>query len=289
MTLPLDGAISKYFKNDAPKEVRKAIENREKDKIMSPSYPYREEMRKKDYEAHMDKLQLQLVRLQADVKATGKRILCVFEGRDAAGKGGTIEALRLNFNPRGANVVALAKPTERERAEWYFQRYIDWLPLLGEINIFDRSWYNRAIVEKVFGFCTDDQRARFFQQLPAFEKMMVDEGILLFKFWLEVDRAEQLKRFLDREEDPLKQWKLSQIDIDGLANWKDYTAAIDETMAKTHFPEAPWTMILSTDKMRARIAAIQTVLHAVDFKGKDVAAIGQIDPAICGDPSLRTK
>jgi polyphosphate kinase 2 len=289
MTLPLDGAISKYFKNDAPKEVRKAIENREKDKIMSPSYPYREEMRKKDYEAHMDKLQLQLVRLQADVKATGKRILCVFEGRDAAGKGGTIEALRLNFNPRGANVVALAKPTERERAEWYFQRYIDWLPLLGEINIFDRSWYNRAIVEKVFGFCTDDQRARFFQQLPAFEKMMVDEGILLFKFWLEVDRAEQLKRFLDREEDPLKQWKLSQIDIDGLAKWKDYTAAIDETMAKTHFPEAPWTMILSTDKMRARIAAIQTVLHAVDFKGKDVAAIGQIDPAICGDPSLRTK
>ena len=289
MTLPLDGAISKYFKNDAPKEVRKAIENREKDKIMSSSYPYREEMRKKDYEAHMDKLQLQLVRLQADVKATGKRILCVFEGRDAAGKGGTIEALRLNFNPRGANVVALAKPTERERAEWYFQRYIDWLPLLGEINIFDRSWYNRAIVEKVFGFCTDDQRARFFQQLPAFEKMMVDEGILLFKFWLEVDRAEQLKRFLDREEDPLKQWKLSQIDIDGLAKWKDYTAAIDETMAKTHFPEAPWTMILSTDKMRARIAAIQTVLHAVDFKGKDVAAIGQIDPAICGDPSLRTK
>ena len=287
MTLPFDGAITKFFRNDAPKEVRKAIESREKDKIMSPSYPYREEMRRKDYQAHMDKLQLQLVRLQADVKATGKRIICVFEGRDAAGKGGTIEALRLNLNPRGANVVALAKPTERERTEWYFQRYIDWLPVLGEINIFDRSWYNRAVVDKVFGFCTDEQRDRFFRQLPDFERMVVDEGILLLKFWLEVDRAEQLKRFLDREQDPLKQWKLSQIDIDGLSKWKEYSAAIDETMSKTHFPHAPWTMILSADKMRARIAAIQTVLHAVDFKGKDLAAIGQIDTAICGDPSLR--
>lgn len=289
MTLPFDGAISKYFKHDAPKDIRKAIESREKDKIMSPTYPYPEEMRRKDYEAHMDRLQLQLVRLQADIKATGKRIICVFEGRDAAGKGGTIEALRQNFNPRGANVVALSKPTERERAEWYFQRYIDWLPLLGEINIFDRSWYNRAIVETVFGFCTAEQRTRFFRQVPDFEKMVVDEGIILLKFWLEVDRAEQLKRFLDREQDPLKQWKLSQIDIDGLSKWKEYTAAIDETMAKTHFPHAPWTMILSADKMRARIAAIQTVLHAVDFKGKDMTAIGQIDPAICGDPSLRTK
>ena len=288
MDLPFDGAISKYFKKDAPKDVRKAIETRDKDKIMSPSYPYREETRKKDYEAHMAALQLQLVRLQADVKATGKRIICVFEGRDAAGKGGTISAMRMNLNPRGANVVALAKPTERERSEWYFQRYIDWLPLLGEINIFDRSWYNRAIVEKVFGFCNDDQRARFFRQLPDFEKMVVEEGIILIKFWLEVDRAEQLKRFLDREQDPLKQWKLSQIDIDGLAKWDDYSAAIDETMAKTHFTHAPWTMILSDDKMRARIAAIQTVLHAVEFKGKDAGAIGQIDRQICGEPSLRT-
>jgi polyphosphate kinase len=287
MDLPFDGAISKYFKKDAPKDVRKAIETRDKAKIMSPTYPYREEMRKKDYEAQMAVLQLQLVRLQADVKATGKRIICVFEGRDAAGKGGSISALRMNLNPRGANVVALAKPTERERSEWYFQRYVDWLPLIGEINIFDRSWYNRAIVEKVFGFCSDDQRARFFRQLPDFEKMVVEEGITLIKFWLEVDRAEQLKRFLDREQDPLKQWKLSQIDIDGLAKWDEYSAAIDETMAKTHFPHAPWTMILSDDKMRARIAAIQTVLHAVDFKGKDAGAIGQIDRQICGEPSLR--
>ena len=289
MDLPFDGAISKYFRNDAPKSIRKAIETRDKDKIMSPAYPYLTEMKRRDYEAQMAALQLQLVRLQADVKATGKRIICVFEGRDAAGKGGTISALRLNLNPRGANVVALAKPTERERAEWYFQRYVDWLPLLGEINIFDRSWYNRAIVEPVFGFCSDDQRARFFRQLPDFERMVVEEGITLLKFWLEVDRAEQLKRFLDREKDPLKQWKLSQIDIDGLSKWRDFTAAIDETMAKTHFPYAPWTMILSDDKMRARIAAIQTVLHAVDFKGKDVAAIGPVDRQICGDPALRSK
>ena len=289
MDLPFDGAISKYFKKGAPKAVRKAIETRDKDKIMSPAYPYRDEMKGKDYEARMEALQLQLVRMQADVKATGKRIICVFEGRDAAGKGGTIEALRMNLNPRGANVVALSKPTERERAEWYFQRYVDWLPISGEISIFDRSWYNRAIVEKVFGFCTDDQRARFFRQLPDFEKMIVEEGITLIKFWLEVDQAEQLKRFLDREQDPLKQWKLSQIDIDGLSRWDDYTAAIDETMAKTHFPHAPWTMILSDDKKRARIAAIQTVLQAVEFKGKDMGAIGAVDPLICGAPSLRQK
>ena len=289
MDLPFNGAISKYYKKDAPKEVRKLIEKQQKDQIMSARYPYPDVMKRKDFEAQMAKLQLQLVRLQADVKATGKRILCIFEGRDAAGKGGTIDALRLNLNPRGATVVALSKPTERERSEWYFQRYIDWLPLVGEIAIFDRSWYNRAIVEKVFGFCTDDQRDRFFRQLPDYEKMVVEEGMTLIKFWLEVDRAEQLKRFLDREQDPLKQWKLSQIDIDGLAKWTEYCAAIDETMAKTHFPYAPWTVILSDDKLRARIAAIQTVLHAVDFVGKDPEAIGQIDTLICGDPALRLK
>jgi polyphosphate kinase 2 len=287
MDLPFNGAISKYYKKDAPKEVRRAIENRVKDEIMSPDYPYREEMRRKTYDARMEALQLQLVRLQVDVKATGKRIICVFEGRDAAGKGGTIDALRLNLNPRGAKVVALAKPSERERSEWYFQRYIDWLPLVGEIAIFDRSWYNRAIVDKVFGFCTDDQRAKFFRQVPDFEKMIVDEGIILLKFWLEVDRAEQLKRFLDREHDPLKQWKLSEIDIDGLSKWNEYSAAIDETMEKTNFPHAPWTMILSADKLRARIAAIQTVLLAVDFKGKDLKAIGTVDPLLCGSVALR--
>jgi polyphosphate kinase len=287
MDLPFDGAISRYFKTGAPKPIRKAIENGGKDDILTKSYPYREEMKGKAYDARMEGLQRQLVRLQADVKASGKRLVVVFEGRDAAGKGGTIDAARENLNPRVASVVALPKPTDREAGQWYFQRYIDWLPAAGEIVLFDRSWYNRAMVEHVFGFCTPDQRAKFFRQLPDFERMIVDEGIILIKLWLEVGRAEQLRRFLAREQDPLKQWKLSPIDIEGLAKWDDYCAAIDETMEKTHLPHAPWTVVLSDDKKRARLAAIQTILLAVDYAGKDTDLIGVPDPAICGGPDLR--
>ncbi|MES2846431.1 MAG: polyphosphate kinase 2 [Pseudomonadota bacterium] len=287
MDLPFDGAISRYFKTGAPKPIRKAIENGGKDDILTTSYPYREEMKGKAYDARMEGLQRQLVRLQADVKASGKRLVVVFEGRDAAGKGGTIDAARENLNPRVASVVALPKPTDREAGQWYFQRYIDWLPAAGEIVLFDRSWYNRAMVEHVFGFCTPDQRAKFFRQLPDFERMIVDEGIILIKLWLEVGRSEQLRRFLAREQDPLKQWKLSPIDIEGLAKWDDYCAAIDETMEKTHLPHAPWTVVLSDDKKRARLAAIQTILLAVDYAGKDTDLIGVPDPAICGGPDLR--
>lgn len=285
--LPFDGAITRYFTKDAPKAVRKAIEKAGKDDIITPAYPYREEMKRKDYDATMEGLQRQLVRMQADIKATGKRVVVLFEGRDAAGKGGTIDTMRENLNPRVANVVALSKPSDREAASWYFQRYIDWLPATGEMVMFDRSWYNRGIVEHVFGFCTPDQRAKFFRQLPDFERMLVDEGITLVKLWLDVGRAEQLRRFLAREGDPLKQWKLSSIDIDGLAKWDDYCRAIDETMEKSQFDYAPWTVILSDDKKRARIAAIQTVLLAVDYKGRDKALIGTPDPAICGGPDLR--
>lgn len=287
--LPFDGAISRYFRKDAPKDIRKAIEKAGKDDILTPGYPYAEEMKRKDYDAAMEALQRQLVRMQADIKATGKRVIVVFEGRDAAGKGGTIDTMRENLNPRVCNVVALSKPSDREAASWYFQRYVDWLPAAGEMAMFDRSWYNRAMVEHVFGFCTPDQREKFFRQLPEFEHMLVDEGITLVKLWLEVGRAEQLRRFLAREKDPLKQWKLSSIDIDGLGKWDDYCAAIDETMERSHFGFAPWTVVLSDDKKRARIAAIQTVLHAVDFKGKDTALIGTPDPAICGGPDLRPK
>jgi polyphosphate kinase len=287
MDLPFDGAISHYFREGAPKAVRQAIEKAGKDDILNPTYPYREEMKKKDYEAHMEALQIQLARLQGDVKATGKRIIAVFEGRDAAGKGGTINAVRMNMNPRVATVVALSKPSDREAAQWYFQRYVDWLPAKGEISLFDRSWYNRGIVEHVFGFCKPEQREAFFRQLPAFEDMIVDEGITLIKFWLEVGRPEQLKRFLDREGDPLKQWKLSQIDIDGLGKWDDYSTAITETLKCSHAKRAPWTVILSDDKLRARIAAIQTLLHAVDYAGKDEKVIGKIDTKICGGPKLR--
>ena len=289
MDLPFDGAISQYFRKGAPKEVRHAIESAGKDAILTPDYPYREEMRKKDYVAQMDALQIQLARFQAGVRETGQRVIVVFEGRDAAGKGSAISAVRENMNPRQVQVVALSKPSDREASQWYFQRYVDWLPAKGEIALFDRSWYNRAMIEHVFGFCTPDQRAKFFRQLPDFEKMIVDEGMILIKLWLEVGRAEQLKRFLDREKDPLKQWKLSPIDIDGLGKWDAYSDAIDETMRISHFPYAPWTLILSDDKMRARIAAIQRLLHAVDYAGKDAAAIGAVDRAICGGPGLRPR
>jgi polyphosphate kinase 2 len=287
MDLPFDGAITRYFREGAPKAVRQAIEMADSDDILNKDYPYREEMKRKEYEAQMEGLQIQLARLQADIKATGKRLIVVFEGRDAAGKGGTISAMRENMNPRVANVVALSKPSDREAAQWYFQRYVDWLPAKGELAMFDRSWYNRAIVEPVFGFCTPEQRDKFMAQLPGFEQMLVDEGIVLVKLWLEVGRAEQLKRFLDREKDPLKQWKLSQIDIDGLAKWDDYCTAIDATMKDSHYKFAPWTVILSDDKKRARIAAIQTVLRSVDFAGRDDKLIGKPDDKICGGPKIR--
>ena len=287
--LPFDGAITRYFRKGAPKPIRKAIEQAGKDDLITPGYPYAAEMKRKEYDATMDGLQRQLVRLQADIKASGKRVIVLFEGRDAAGKGGTIDVMRENLNPRVCNVVALSKPSDREAASWYFQRYVDWLPAAGEMAMFDRSWYNRAMVEHVFGFCTPAQRETFFRQLPEFEHMLVDEGFTLVKLWLEVGRAEQLRRFLARESDPLKQWKLSPIDIDGLGKWDDYCTAIDETMERTHFDFAPWTVILSDDKKRARIAAIQTVLRAVDFHGKDDALIGQPDATICGGPDLRPK
>ncbi|MFN3992903.1 MAG: polyphosphate kinase 2 [Tabrizicola flagellatus] len=285
--LPFDGAISRYFREGAPKEVRKAIEAADKDDILTSSYPYREEMKGKDYDRHMAALQIELAKMQAGIRASGQRLIVVFEGRDAAGKGGTIKVTTENLNPRQAYVVALSKPTERESQQWYFQRYVDWFPARGEIALFDRSWYNRAMIEHVFGFCTPEQREKFFRQLPEFEQMIVEEGIILRKIWLEVGRAEQLKRFLDREGDLLKQWKLSQIDVDGLAKWDDYCKAIDETMERSHFKHAPWTVILSDDKKRARIAAIQTILASVDYPGKDVGAIGQIDGKICGGPKLR--
>ncbi len=289
MTLPFDGAISKFFKDGAPKSVRSAITSAGKDGILTKSYPYREELKRKDYEKTLEALQIQLVRMQEDLKANGKRMIVIFEGRDAAGKGGTIGAVRLNLNPRVCQVVALAKPSDREAVQWYFQRYVDWLPAAGEMVLMDRSWYNRAMIEHVFGFCTPEQRTHFFEQLPHFERMLVDEGIIFRKIWLEVGRAEQLKRFLDREKDPLKQWKLSPIDIDGLGKWDAYSAAIDETMEKTHYVYAPWTVILSDDKRRARIAAVQTILHSIDYAGKDPKVIGAPDTAICAGPDLRTK
>lgn len=283
--LPLIGKITEALKV-APKDIRKLLDKADKDAVLDPTYPYRVEMDRKTYDAQMAALQLQLVRMMHDVVATGKRLVVLFEGRDAAGKGGTIERTRENLNPRSASIVALPTPTSREASQWYFQRYVDMLPAGGEITLFDRSWYNRGIVERVFGFSTETQRKAFFRQLPGFEQTLVDDGIILVKLWLNVGRAEQLRRFLDRERDPLKQWKLSRIDVDGLAKWDDYTVAIRDTLNLSHSPIAPWTVIRSDDKRRARLAAIQTILNAVDYAGKDVNAIGAADPAITGGPAL---
>ncbi len=286
MTLPFDGAISAFYRDTAPEDVRTAIAEGGKKQILSPTYPHDKRMGRRDYESQMAALQRELVKLQADVKETGKRVVVVFEGRDAAGKGGTIKRFRENLNPRVAKVVALSKPSDREAGEWYFQRYARCLPTVGEIVLFDRSWYNRGVVEKVFGFCDDLQRARFFHQLPEFEDMLVDEGIHLVKLWLNVGRAEQLRRFLAREGNELKQWKLSWIDVEGLKKWDDYTAAISETFEKSHTQVAPWTIVRSDDKRRARIAAIRTVLSGIDYAGKDAEAARAPDPKICGGPDI---
>ncbi len=286
MSLPFDGAISAFFKTEAPEEVRSAIETAGKGAILPDNYPYKKPLGRGDYEDEMDALQLELVRLQADVKETGKRLVVVFEGRDAAGKGGTISRFRMNLNPRVARVVALSKPSDRESGEWYFQRYVQHLPTEGEIVLFDRSWYNRAVVEHVFGFCTPDQRRQFFTQVGDFEDMLVDEGITLVKLWLNVGRAEQLRRFLKRESDPLKQWKLSWIDVEGLKKWDDYTQAIGETFEKTHSDIAPWTVIRTDDKKRARLAAIRTVLSRMDYEGKSSSADLAPDGDIAGGPEI---
>lgn len=286
MSLPFAGGISDFYENEAPKDVRKAIEKADKNDILSKSYPYRERMGKDKYEDAMEALQLELVKLQADVKATGKRVVVIFEGRDASGKGGTIKRLRENLNPRVARVVALSKPTEREQGEWYFQRYVNHLPSNGEIVLFDRSWYNRGVVEKVFDFCTDKQRSHFFRQVPEFEDMLVDEGIHFVKIWLNVGQAEQLRRFLSRENDKLKQWKLSWIDVEGLKKWDKYTDAILETFKKSHTKSAPWTIVRSDDKGRARIAALQSILCSIDYVGKDKAVACRPDKKICGGPDI---
>ncbi|MGJ8626561.1 MAG: polyphosphate kinase 2 [Sulfitobacter sp.] len=286
MDLPFDGAISAFFENDAPAEIRNAIRRADKGDILTSSYPHAEKLARKPYEKNYKKLQIELVKLQSWVRDSGTRIAMVFEGRDAAGKGGTIGRLRENLNPRAARVVALSKPTETEQGEWYFQRYIKHLPSAGEIVFYDRSWYNRGVVEPVFGFCTDAQREHFFKQVNPFEASLVEDGIHVFKFWLNVCRAEQLSRMLARESDPLKQWKLSSIDVKGLAKWDEYSAAIRDTLSRSHTAAAPWTVIRSDDKRRARLNAMRVVLHAFDYPQKDAKAIGPIDTSICGGPDI---
>jgi polyphosphate kinase 2 len=286
MDLPFDGAISAYFNDHAPADIRNAIKRADKHDILTKTYPHNERMKHKTYDKEMHRLQIEMVKLQASVRETGTRIVAVFEGRDAAGKGGTISRLRANLNPRNAHVIALTKPTEDEMGQWYFQRYIKHLPTAGEFTFFDRSWYNRGVVEPVFGFCTDAQREHFFAQVGPFEQAMVGDGIHLFKFWLNVGRAEQLERMLAREADPLKQWKLSSIDVKGLAKWDDYTQAITDTLQRSHTEMCPWTVVRSDDKRRARLVVLRKILHSFDYDQKDAKAIGPIDDGICGGPDI---
>jgi polyphosphate kinase 2 len=286
MSLPFDGKITEFYQNHAPQEVRDAILSKDKNAILDPEFPYAKAKGKKSYKKEMKRLQIELAKFQSWLKTSETRVAVVFEGRDAAGKGSTIRRFRENLNPRAARIVALSKPSDREAAQWYFQRYIAHLPAQGEMTLFDRSWYNRAVVEHVFEFCSDAERHKFFDQTPDFEKMLKDEGVHLIKIWLNVGRAEQLRRFLARESDPLKQWKLSAIDVEGLHHWDAYTDAIQEMFHKTHTEHSPWTIIRSDDKKRARLNAIRHVLLQFDYAGRDLAAIGEIDPLICGAPDV---
>jgi len=246
----------------------------------SGGFPYGDELKKAQYEDQVYALQKQLVRLQAHMIASGERIIIVFEGRDAAGKGGAIETYRENLNPRYNVTVALPKPNDREATQWYFQRYVDWLPAASETILFDRSWYNRAVVERVMGFCTIPESDKFLADAPHFEAMVTGDGIHLFKFWLDIGLEMQMQRFHDRRHDPLKTWKLSPVDEVALQRWDDYSAARDLMLSTTDSAHAPWSVVLANDKRRARLNIIRTVLGAMSFQGKDEAEIGPVDPAI---------
>ena len=246
------------------------------------NYPYKNLMSRKNYEKQKYRLQVELLKLQAWVKETGQKVVILFEGRDAAGKGGTIKRFMEHLNPRGAHVVALEKPTEAERGQWYFQRYVQHFPTAGEIVFFDRSWYNRAGVERVMNFCTDDEYLEFMRQAPEFERNLVRSGVHLIKFWFSVSQDEQLRRFKEREIHPLKHWKLSPVDLASLDKWDDYTKAKEAMFFYTDTADSPWTVIKSNDKKRARLNALRYLLHKLPYKEKDIDRIGPMDPLLVG-------
>lgn len=266
---------------------RKALPSPDPDRELAPDwreggYPYRHLLRRATYEREKFRLQVELLKLQAWVKERGERVVILFEGRDAAGKGGTIKRFMEHLNPRGARVVALEKPTETERGQWYFQRYVQHLPTRGEIVLFDRSWYNRAGVERVMGFCTDAEYREFMHEAPEFERHLVHSGIHLIKFWFSVSREEQRRRFKERQAHPLKQWKLSPIDMASLDKWDDYTRAKEAMFLETDTADAPWTVIKSDCKKRARLNAMRYVLHRIPYEPRDLEQIGKLDPLIVG-------
>lgn len=246
------------------------------------NYPYERRIRRREYEQEKRILQIELLKMQRWVRESGQRLVVLCEGRDAAGKGGTIQRFTERLNPRGARVVALEKPTEREAGQWYFQRYVGHLPTAGEIVFFDRSWYNRAGVERVMGFCTPEEHAHFLKQTPQFEQMLVDDGVLLVKFWFSVSRNEQRTRFAIRQVDPVRQWKLSPTDLASLDLWDDYTAAKVDMFRATDTEHAPWTVVKNNDKKRGRLEAMRSLLGRFGYDSKDEKAVGAPDPLIVG-------
>ncbi len=245
-------------------------------------YPYKNLMTRKNYEKEKYKLQVELLKLQSWVKKTGQKLVILFEGRDAAGKGGSIKRFMEHLNPRGARVVALEKPSDAEKGQWYFQRYIQHLPTAGEIVLFDRSWYNRAGVERVMGFCSDEEYYEFMQQAPEFERSLIRSGIHLIKFWFSVSQKEQQRRFDNRKVHPLKQWKLSPIDLASLDKWDEYTKAKEAMFHYTDFPESPWIVVKSDCKKRARLNSMRFILHRMPYQGKNLKKIGTVDPLLVG-------
>lgn len=258
------------------------LEKKGRSAPLPKNYPYARRMRRAKYEVRKQELQIELLKVQNWVKDTGQRILCIFEGRDAAGKGGTIKRFTEHLNPRGARVVALEKPTDEERGQWYFQRYAHELPTRGEIVFFDRSWYNRAGVERVMGFCSPAEYMEFMRQVPEFERMLVRSGIHIFKYWFSVSREEQLRRFASRQNDPLKHWKLSPIDLESLDLWDDYSEAKEAMFFNTHTADCPWTVVRSDDKKRARLNCMRHFLSSLDYPEPDQEVLLAPDPKIVG-------
>jgi polyphosphate kinase len=249
-------------------------------------YPYNDRLSRKKYDLAKRGLQIELLKLQRHIKNIGGRLVIVFEGRDAAGKGGAIKRFMENLNPRGARVVALERPTQLEQSEWYLQRYVAHLPKAGEIVLFDRSWYNRAGVERVMGFCDQDECQEFLREAPEFERMLARDGIILIKFWFSVTRSEQLSRFVRRQLDPVKKWKLSNVDLASLDKWDAYTEAKEATFFVTDVADAPWTVVKSNDKRRARLEAMRYVLSRVRYEGRDDDLVSRPDPLIVGPAPL---
>jgi polyphosphate kinase 2 len=282
---PEDAAILRKTLLDQPalvKAVGASPDDELSDDWRQGGYPYKNLMSRKNYEKQKYALQVELLKLQAWVKENRQKVMIIFEGRDAAGKGGTIKRFMEHLNPRGARVVALEKPSEVEQGQWYFQRYVQHLPTAGEIVLFDRSWYNRAGVERVMGFCSNDEYTEFMRQAPEFERNLVRSGVHLIKFWFSVSRKEQRRRFKERKIHPLKQWKLSPIDLASLDKWDEYTKAKEAMFFYTDTADAPWTVIKSDCKKRARLNALRYILHKLPYTNKDLSHIGPLDPLLVG-------